>query len=207
MAEGGPEDGRDIQSLRSELEVLQVEIERTRKQQETKEKLRREIEKAKQELATLKSDKKDTAKDGNEDVIVAFTAVVTPADLTDLGAGQIIVFDKIITNVGNTYDNRTGIFTAPVRGVYVFEMALMVTHDMHQYLEFAKDGQSVLLNYGRTDGTTLFASSSRTVTLELEKDSKVWIRTILGSTPPHGAGRVHGYGFSTFSGWLLASRR
>ena len=62
MAEGGPEDARDIQSLREELKQIQKEIEHARKQKDTKEKLRREIEKAKQELADLTSDKEDNSK-------------------------------------------------------------------------------------------------------------------------------------------------
>ena len=86
----------------------------------------------------------DSFSDGaDDDTVIAFTAVVTPADLTNLGAGQTIIYDKVITNVGNGYDNRTGIFTSPKKGVYVFEMALMVTPGMEQYLEFNKDGQSV----------------------------------------------------------------
>ena len=133
--------------------------------------------------------------------------MVTPADLTNLGAGQTIIYDKVITNVGNCYDTRTGIFTSPRKGVYVFEMALMVTPGIEQYLEFNKDGQSIMLNFGHSLETKLYPSSSRTLTLELEKDSKVCIRTIAGSTPPHGAGRVHGYGFSTFSGWILGARQ
>ena len=143
----------------------------------------------------------------DEESVVAFTAVVTPADLTNLGAGQTIIFDKVITNTRHCYDTNTGIFTSPRKGVYVFEMALMVSPGIDQYLEFTKDGQSVMLNFGHSCGTQLYQSSSRTVTLELEKDSKVWIRTILGSTPPHGAGRVHGYGFSTFSGWMLGAKK
>jgi len=45
---------------------------------------------------------------------VAFTAVVSAPSVT-LGQGQTIVFDQVITNIGNAYRGTTGIFRAPVR--------------------------------------------------------------------------------------------
>ena len=134
---------------------------------------------------------------------IAFTAVLTPGKLSNLGAGQTIVFDKVITNFGDAYDKITGTFTAPKRGIYVFDMALMVDPGQRQYVEFVKDGQSIMLNYGQAVGLSIFISSSRTTTVELEKGNKVWIRTCNAAS--HGSGSVHGNKFSTFSGWLYAS--
>ncbi|XP_052820396.1 uncharacterized protein LOC128246245 [Mya arenaria] len=42
------------------------------------------------------------------------------------GVGQTIVYDHVITNVGGAYHNKTGIFTTPVSGVYVFNVDTML---------------------------------------------------------------------------------
>ena len=137
-----------------------------------------------------------------QDATVAFTAVVSKFDVENLGAGQTITFDKIITNIGGAYHNSTGIFTAPVSGVYVFNMALYVNAGDNEYLCLVKRGVQLLCNYGHATGSTHAISTSRTITLALNKGDEVWVRT-----PPvsyHGSGRIHGYGYTTFSGWLLA---
>ena len=41
-----------------------------------------------------------------------------------LGANQDIVFENVVTNIGNAYHPHHGIFTAPVDGVYVFFVTL-----------------------------------------------------------------------------------
>ena len=139
---------------------------------------------------------------------MAFTAVVSSEYLTNLGTGQPIVFDKIITNIGSAYDNMTGIFTSPCIGIFIFEMALMVSPDTWQYIEFAKDGESIMPNYALSLGTSLYESSTRTVILELRKGSKVWVRVMANGAPPNGgSGRLNGNCFTTFSGWMLADKK
>ena len=136
-----------------------------------------------------------------QDATVAFTAVISRTDLRNLGAGHSIVFDKIITNVGDGYHNTTGVFTAPASGIYVFNMALFVNAGNREYLCFVRNGIPVLYNYGQA-GSQDSISTSRTVVLELSKGNEVWVRT--SSASYHGTGQIHGNGFTTFSGWLIA---
>ena len=80
----------------------------------------------------------------------------------------------------------------------------MVSADTWQYVEFVKDGESIMFNYGHTLGTTVYESSTRSVVLEVKKGSKVWIRVGANGEPPNGgSGKLHGNGFTSFSGWLL----
>ncbi|XP_045169900.1 collagen alpha-1(X) chain-like [Mercenaria mercenaria] len=147
------------------------------------------------------SGRKQTTRQLN-DPTVAFTAVISPSDLTNLNAGQPIIFDRTITNMANAYDTSSGIFTAPIRGVYIFNMGIMVEPGENEYLQFVKDGAHVMYNYIHASGGLDDVSSSRTVVMELENGNQVWIRTTKSAT--HGSGNLHGNEFSTFSGWLLA---
>ena len=99
---------------------------------------------------------------------VAFTAVVAPPTLSLLGAGETLVFDTVITNVGNAYRNTTGLFRAPIKGVYVFNFALMMDPGLDEYIELVKNGNHVMWNYGHAPGSTHLISASRTAAVELE---------------------------------------
>ncbi|KAH3719009.1 complement C1q-like protein 4 [Dreissena polymorpha] len=136
------------------------------------------------------------------DVTVAFTATIRPPNLTGLNSGQPIIFDRVITNSGTAYDSGTGIFTAPVRGYYVFHMDILMEPGENEYLQFVKDGAHILYNFIQATGSLNDVSGSRTVVVELERGNKVWIRTV--TSGHHGSGTLHGNEFSTFSGWLVA---
>ena len=37
-----------------------------------------------------------------------------------LGAGQTVIYDEVLANEGNGYDDRMEVFTCPVVGTYIF---------------------------------------------------------------------------------------
>ena len=51
---------------------------------------------------------------------------VTLKDYTTFQASETIVFDDVISNLGNAYNNETGVFTAPYDGLYEFIMTATV---------------------------------------------------------------------------------
>ncbi|XP_052809400.1 complement C1q tumor necrosis factor-related protein 3-like [Mya arenaria] len=166
------------------------------------EELQARVSSLEQENMLLKSDGKLKRFIMEPDDAVAFTAVINVPYLDLLGAGQTVIFDHVITNVGNAFKNATSEFRAPVTGVYVFNFALMMDPGMNKYIELVKDGQHIMWNYGHAPGSTHYISASRTATVLLRMGEEVWVRTQNRAT--HGNGRIHGNGFTTFSGWLVA---
>ena len=70
-----------------------------------------------------------------------FTACIGVPDLTDIGNNQVIVFDRVLTNHGSAYRNTTGIFRAPVEGVYAFHFSAMSRAQHRIYFTLVQDGK------------------------------------------------------------------
>ncbi|XP_053400795.1 multimerin-2-like [Mercenaria mercenaria] len=127
---------------------------------------------------------------------VAFTAGVSVPDLVNLGVHHTVIFDKVISNFGSAYHPHSGIFLAPVKGVYVFSVNLMVNSRHAQYLQIVVDGTLITDMYAGALGVDDSISTMRQWIIEVNKGSEVWIRT-------SGQGEVHGHMHSGFSGFLL----
>lgn len=127
----------------------------------------------------------------------AFTACIGTQDLTNLGLGQTVIFESVITNLGGHYHTTTGIFTAPESGMYVFHVSIMTASGKYMVVHIVKDG--VAIDRMRTDaiGDSSWESSSEMWVLQLNSGSEVWIQTA------YDEGEIHGSCHSMFSGFLL----
>ena len=132
---------------------------------------------------------------------MGFTATTGTVGITGLGRTQTIIFDKVITNVGGGYHNHTGIFTAPVSGVYVFSFDLLVSPGEYEHFDIVQDGKYITTGLAHATGGSVYDSMSRTVVLRCSQGSEVWVR-IGGGT--HGTGKIYGGDYTSFSGWLVA---
>ncbi|XP_052771228.1 complement C1q tumor necrosis factor-related protein 3-like [Mya arenaria] len=132
--------------------------------------------------------------------LAAFSAGVSAFDLDNLGEHQTILFDNVITNVGNAYDPNSGMFTAPVDGVYVFTAVLMVNSNHAEYLELISGGVKITDVYADAHNINAHVSTSKTWVLELTAGTRVWLRT----TAYENESQIHGNSHSMFSGFLLS---
>lgn len=126
---------------------------------------------------------------------VAFTAGLGSADLYKTGKRNL-VFTKVLINAGQAYSSLSGIFTAPVMGVYYFRFTIaasgMVEFEMH------KNDKLVMLT-GETGSDLHTVSSGLTILLMVGDRVNIHIPRTLGKVLDNDK-----Y-LSSFSGFLLFS--
>lgn len=132
---------------------------------------------------------------------VAFSAQISE-NVNHLGQDQVVVFDKALTDLDGTsspdaYSTSSGIFTAPLNGVYVFSVTMHSLTRESTHFAIYKNTQQITTIYVHGADTTTTDSTSQTVVLVLKRGDMVSIRH---TESDHGA---FGYGHSLFSGFLL----
>ena len=129
---------------------------------------------------------------------VAFQAHPS-SHITDKPKNTKIVFDVADTNVGNAYNAKDGVFTAPVDAVYAFHWTTMVHPGKSFPTNLIVNGNIKAKNHGYANyGLKDWYSPSQMFVGPLKHGDKVWLAT--GS----GLGQyLHRDSFSTFSGYKL----
>jgi hypothetical protein len=105
----------------------------------------------------------------------------------------VIVFNDIVTNIGNGYNVHGGVFTTRVKGVYIFAATILTTiHNLG--VQIVQDGRELCRAYASYASHDSPGSCLATVHLAVGDD--VWVRE-------YGyAGVVEG-GWSSLSGFLI----
>ena len=97
-----------------------------------------------------------------------------------LDPNQDIVFDHVVTNVGNGYHGNHGLFVAPVSGLYVISATVMsylpgpTIYYMYSHAKLVKNGQ-LLATMGQ-HGVAVWDTSSMTIAVELQKGDDVAVQ-------------------------------
>ncbi|XP_038148464.1 uncharacterized protein LOC119788289 isoform X1 [Cyprinodon tularosa] len=151
--------------------------------------------------ATITENHVEALKTEREVKRLAFSASLLASGSANIGPFNthiILVFRHIVTNIGNAYNPNTGMFTAPVKGVYHFEFHTYGPGNPEKPTTAAlfKNEQQILATYEfqTTDGHT--ASNSCTLLLHVGDVIflRMWANSIIRDTPSH---------HTTFSGHLL----
>ena len=122
---------------------------------------------------------------------VSFSVNVKEKEL-QLGANQTVIYDEVLKNDENGYDDRTGVFTSPVAGTYMFIVDSLSPGPIWLLLYLNK--KSVASLHVARPGT--YFQISRTVILILKKGDHVKVVN-------QDTGKMYCYGSSGFSGTLL----
>ncbi|XP_045167367.2 semaphorin-5A-like [Mercenaria mercenaria] len=117
-----------------------------------------------------------------------------------LADGKVLVFTKNTLNIGDVYDNSTGIFVAPVKGVYHFTAQICMYSSRAAYFGFSLEGriESNILA-GQTGYNQCNSLDTVTAVNAGEHVSVKCFASCAGKT----LWEYHGYATSSFSGTLL----
>ncbi|XP_066517557.1 complement C1q-like protein 4 [Hoplias malabaricus] len=142
-------------------------------------KTQKENEAQARELSTVKSELEHLKNQSTERVKVAFTASLgLPGALRGpFNTETTLIYKQVLTNIGGAYNSHTGIFTAPVKGIYYMRFTAGVydnkSHNIG--LNLYKNSQHLMhLGENSIDGIAKHISSG--VTLQLEAGDVVYTR-------------------------------
>ncbi|XP_043100893.1 cerebellin 11 [Puntigrus tetrazona] len=180
-----------VVNIYSELEKLKASIKG----------LTVDLNTAKNELAEQKSLIRELQKQIKETPKVAFTASMSSTPSAHRGpfsSETKLIFDKVLTNIGNAYDPVKGVFTAPVKGVYYFRYSGAAFSSQDMGLSIFKGTARFVSSYEYNSGERNDQISNGAV-MELDVGEEVymnlWIRTWIFVD--------RRYNYSTFTGYLL----
>ncbi|XP_067308553.1 complement C1q-like protein 2 [Pseudorasbora parva] len=107
---------------------------------------------------------------------VAFAATLGPiGNLGPFNTEITLVYKDVFVNDGRAYNPTTGIFTAPVKGVYFFTLSGHNRSSKAMGLRLFKNGQQVVTIYNHPLGDR-YDTGSNSISLTLEKGDHVYVR-------------------------------
>ncbi|XP_042368266.1 cerebellin-1-like [Plectropomus leopardus] len=110
---------------------------------------------------------------------------------------KTLIYRKVITNIGNAYNQVTGIFAAPVKGIYYFTFHHHAGGTNIVSLSLMKNNEVVVMNYDHRTTADGADNGGNAVFLQLQQGDHVYVRLDANS---------HVWGndvITTFSGFLV----
>ncbi|XP_060768520.1 complement C1q-like protein 2 [Neoarius graeffei] len=135
------------------------------------------------ELSVVKSELGSVKKQNAERPKIAFSAGLSAGQAGPFNTETTLIYSKVISNIGGAYNPHTGVFTAPVRGVYYirFTAATYNTNNHNMGVHLYKNSQHLMhLGEYSTDGTARHVSGA--LVLDLEAGDVVYLRLLTNYT-------------------------
>ncbi|KAK2862882.1 hypothetical protein Q5P01_002415 [Channa striata] len=143
----------------------------------------------------------ETNRDPAGKKMVAFTAAInTGGPVGPFNADQTVVFNNVITNIGGAYNQCTGIFVAPIAGVYYFTFFYHAGGEHPSRLLLCKNGSLIVESSDHRTSADGADNGGNAAFLQLDKGDQVFVRLVANN---------HIWATSaitTFSGFLVSPK-
>ncbi|XP_053375909.1 complement C1q-like protein 3 isoform X2 [Mercenaria mercenaria] len=139
----------------------------------------------------------------NEEEIARPSVAFYAHHVTDLAldvTDEIIVFDTIVTNEGSGYEKSTGIFTAPVGGLYQFTGYVCAQTGKYSFVGLSLAGKVVAAATNYDSG--YYTCSSVGAVVRVKSGEEIWMKCTLGHNSAYRLFQDQ-FRMNTFSGILL----
>ncbi|XP_052427772.1 complement C1q-like protein 2 [Carassius gibelio] len=167
---------------------VNAESEKLKNMEERIQKLEETLTKVLCENAALKStvldsqNKIEYLQKENEAKKVAFSAGLLSSGLGHtgpIGTAKTLVYSKVFSNVGSAYDSNTGVFKAPIKGVYYFRFYAHCHSGTKMAVSLLKNGQTQCSVFSWKPVTNGNASNGIVLQLESgdEMSTQLWENT------------------------------
>ncbi|XP_032439975.1 complement C1q tumor necrosis factor-related protein 3-like [Xiphophorus hellerii] len=132
---------------------------------------------------------------------IAFSAAIggsgSNGHIGPFSTDTTIIYRKLIINVGNAYNQHTGIFAAPVPGIYYFTYFYHAVGTQVVNLSLMKNNEEVVTTYDHKTSHDVADNGGNAAFLQLQQGDQVYMRMHANS---HVWQNEH---LTTFSGVLL----
>ncbi|XP_030285688.1 complement C1q-like protein 4 [Sparus aurata] len=130
---------------------------------------------------------------------VAFSAMIEKGGAYGpFNTDVTLAFNKVFTNIGDAYNSSTGVFTAPVTGVYCFTLFYHAGGEHASVLTLFKNSEMVAITSDHQTGSDGADNGGNAVVLQMQQGDQVYVSMRANSHV--WAADYH----TSFSGFLLS---